>query len=516
MVLITSAAYISPGLASEFGNLPPAMLPVQSARLYSHQLKLFEDEEKVFLSLPKSYEIEWSDVEELKQKGVEIIRVPDNITLGHSVIYCLNIVGDYDSPLRILHGDTLFESLSNEIDIYAVARREDDYKWANVNNGEIESLVYAGYFSFSSPRQLIRSIAESDYDFMNGIESYSKSIPMKKWITDTWKDFGLVNSYYRSVSKMTTERAFNSLEATKYSITKYSKDSFKIFSEAHWFKNMPIKLRHYVPVVWEEGIDEGGRGFYTIEYYYLSSLSNLFVFGGNSIYTWYEVLEACKGFLNDLTKYQPNNKEDIAKSNDLLFASKTRSRLLNYCIENDVDMNKPFLINGEHVPSLSYIIDDLEKHIKYNAEEFVNIMHGDFCFSNILYDFKTKSIKVLDPRGCDANGNESEYGDLRYDVAKLAHSILGLYDFIIGGRYQYKEHDRYNLTLRFGISREIHLLQKRFMESKFGGYDLTSLSTYPIMIFLFLSMLPLHSDRPDRQKAMLANALRLYHIFKKL
>jgi hypothetical protein len=31
-----------------------------------------------------------------------------------------------------------------------------------------------------------------------------------------------------------------------------------------------------------------------------------------------------------------------------------------------------------------------------------------------------------------------------------------------------------------------------------------------ITVGLFLSMLPLHADRPDRQRAFIANALRLY------
>ncbi|EER46656.1 hypothetical protein AM305_11540 [Actinobacillus minor NM305] len=32
---------------------------------------------------------------------------------------------------------------------------------------------------------------------------------------------------------------------------------------------------------------------------------------------------------------------------------------------------------------------------------------------------------------------------------------------------------------------------------------------------LFLSMIPLHFDKPHRQEAMLANALRLYTLWKK-
>ena len=35
----------------------------------------------------------------------------------------------------------------------------------------------------------------------------------------------------------------------------------------------------------------------------------------------------------------------------------------------------------------------------------------------------------------------------------------------------------------------------------------------PLTTLLFLSMQPLHSDRPDRQKAMLFNALRIYSTY---
>jgi hypothetical protein len=38
-----------------------------------------------------------------------------------------------------------------------------------------------------------------------------------------------------------------------------------------------------------------------------------------------------------------------------------------------------------------------------------------------------------------------------------------------------------------------------------GGTDVRA-----VAVCLFLSMLPLHSDRPDRQRAFIANALRLY------
>ena len=40
--------------------------------------------------------------------------------------------------------------------------------------------------------------------------------------------------------------------------------------------------------------------------------------------------------------------------------------------------------------------------------------------------------------------------------------------------------------------------------------DLETEKILPLVILLFVSMVPLHSDRKDRQEAMLLNALRLY------
>jgi len=123
---------------------------------------------------------------------------------------------------------------------------------------------------------------------------------------------------------------------------------------------------------------------------------------------------------------------------------------------------------------------------------------------------------VIDPRGVDLDGNLSVYGDLRYDVAKLAHSILGLYDFIIAGMFTYTEQAPYDIQLELDVTDGIRATQDKFKNMVFAGYSIDELNVYPIMIHLFLSMLPLHSDNSERQKAMLANALRLYVELKSL
>lgn len=510
MFLITSAAYISSGLSSEFGKLPPCMLPVQNCRLYEHQVKLVSTGEKIVLSLPKSYQLPEFDAQKLDNLGVRTIFVPDGLSLGQSVIYVLNAMGCYNEPIRILHGDTLFSEISTRTDVSAIANAEDAYDWTSAGNND--GKVYSGFFCFSDQSLLIRKITDAGYAFMNGIKGYATEKKVNLLEMPGWMDFGLVNSYYRSISKMTTQRVFNSMEITRYSVRKSSLDKQKMKAEANWLSSLPTPMKHYAPSVWDSG-EKCGRGYYEIEYYFLSSIANLFVFGRNNVQVWKEIVDACCDYLNDEYQVKAENSQHTAVQNDMLYAEKTMSRLEEYVKSSTISLLKKWIINGVEVPSLKEIVKYTDNMISKQDERFATLMHGDPCFSNILYDFKSKTIKVLDPRGIDSQGNVCIYGDFRYDVAKLAHSILGMYDFIIGGRFKYSEKGTYDLTLEFDNDKSMEQVQDYFQGKSFGGYSLDELSVYAILVHLFLSMLPLHKDHPKRQKAMLANALRIYAEF---
>lgn len=516
MILITSAAYISQGLRAEFGALPPSLLPVQNRRLYEHQVGLVSALGDMFLTLPRSFDLPEWDWRKLSESRVGVVCVPDGLRLGESVVYALNVVGRYGEPLYILHGDTLFDSVDAAVDTVYVSQAQDDYTWDS--SGGTSGDVYAGFFSFSSQTLLIRKIVENDYNFIKGVEAYGAECTINRRRVAEWMDFGLVNSYYRSTSKLTTQRAFNALESTSYSITKRSRDTAKILAEARWFENLPSAVRHYAPTVWRSGEDERG-GYYEIEYYYLSSLANLYVYGHNPLFVWNEIFDACDRFLTDMRDSVAGDMEpveDYERMRKNLYGVKTRKRLNQYCDSTGTDPHTVWRINGEEVPSLIEIVEETERMIERGGNErYATIMHGDFCLSNILYDFKSKSIRVIDPRGLDGDGHSTIYGDQRYDVAKLAHSVVGMYDLIIGGRYEQREPSPYEMEIDFGRDKDRQAVQELFLSRRYAGHSVEELSVYPIMIHLFLSMLPLHGDRPDRQRAMLANALRLYCEMKK-
>jgi hypothetical protein len=274
-------------------------------------------------------------------------------------------------------------------------------------------------------------------------------------------------------------------------------------------------LKPFLPALWDFG-EEGDKSYYEIEYFYLNTLSDLYVFGNQPLFVWKNILKACNLFVTTCLNNRLTADVDLSSFNDKIYSEKTFSRLKTYALQENINLDKPWIINGVKVPSLNEIVLEMNTAIANPESKHLCIMHGDLCFSNILFNFKTQSIKVIDPRGLDIDRKETIYGDVRYDVAKLAHSVLGLYDYIIGGCFTIKETNRHTLEFEIQTESQIAEIQQHFKSLEFGGMNLDQLNTYPILVHLFLSMLPLHSDHPMRQKAMLANALKIYVEYKSM
>jgi hypothetical protein len=182
-------------------------------------------------------------------------------------------------------------------------------------------------------------------------------------------------------------------------------------------------------------------------------------------------------------------------------------RLAAYAGQAGIDLDAPWTLNGHAAPPLRAIAHEAAGAL-LSSEAAPSFLHGDFCFSNILFDFRAGRVKTIDPRGTDALGRPSRFGDLRYDLGKLAHSVLGLYDFIVAGFYLLQAE---GCDLAFRVLSERCLpVQRLFIHTPFAGRLPAQWQCYPVMVLLFLSMLPLHADDPRRQQALMANGIRLY------
>jgi len=511
MILISSGAYVGNDLISEFGKLPPSFLPLQNARLYHHQLDLFpiQNERKV-LSIPQDYILDEKDEDNLNQRNVEIIRVPLNISLGSSIVYVLNSLGSYDESLYLLFGDTLFSAVSLENDVCYVARAQDHYAWDFIE-GENSDLIFAGFFSFQNQKQLIQAICEKNHSFIDAVKSYNTRTEITYNVVDDWLDFGLTSTYFKSKSLFTTQRVFNDLQVSKFSVTKSSKKKKKMIAESSWYQNVPSSIKYHAPKFYTFSEDHE-KCYYEIEYLFSSSLSDLYVFGAQPIFVWKEIFSSCRDFLQ--TCFQEKMPQE-AQSNYAL-REKTVHRLAEFSKISGFDLNQTLRYNGLDLPSLNEIVEEIDAAFTTEGNLYASVVHGDFCFSNILYDFRRKSIQVIDPRGLDFNDQITIYGDIRYDLAKLAHSVIGLYDYIMCGYYELEVSDKGNFTFRLKVGQHIPLVQSEFLSLKFFDKTIEEHNMYPSMVHLFLSMIPLHGDDYKRQNALLANALRLYLDWKLL
>ena len=134
------------------------------------------------------------------------------------------------------------------------------------------------------------------------------------------------------------------------------------------------------------------------------------------------------------------------------------------------------------------------------------IVHGDYCFSNILFDSSNYIFKLIDPRG-RLNKEATIYGDPRYDIAKLRHSVVGLYDFIVHGLFKLNENGT-NFEYKILTTNEYGILEEIFDKYlTLNGFNIQEIKF--IEGLLFLSMIPLHKDNFDRQKVFYLKSIEL-------
>lgn len=508
MYLITSAAFLAEDLKSEFGKIPSSFLPINNKRLFEEQRKLIPKSEKVFLSLPETYVLSDIDKIFLKNNKIEFVKVPERKTLAESIVYTLNIISLYNENLFILHGDTLFKEIPHKPDCFSISIPQDNYEW---DNSQTKNYVYSGFFSFSNQKLLIKSLL--NFDFINAIKDYKSSMEVELKINENWYDCGHINTYYHSKKKYTTERNFNSLKINDYSVVKSGLNN-KILAEINWFKSIPKDLKKYTPQLLNYGVNEQKNSFYELEYYPFPNLSELYIFGNNKPFVWKKIFSEVFKFISKTCEIKSSlNKSNVSNLNDI-YIKKTINRLKIYSENAKIDLNKKWKINGIESPSISTITKDLFKKIKGSEKSRFQIIHGDLCFSNILFSFRNHTIKLIDPRGIDNDNNSTIFGDLRYDLAKLTHSVIGLYDFIIAERFLYKEKSKYDIFFNVYENPNTREIQEIFLDMKLFDQKISSYCIMEIQILLFFSMIPLHSDNPMKQKAFLANAISLYLKYK--
>lgn len=298
---------------------------------------------------------------------------------------------------------------------------------------------------------------------------------------------------------MIKPRAFNTITVQDGSIIKTSTDSKALYNECNWYSSIPSSLHTFIPHI----LDCNGTSI-RMDYVNGKTLHESFVSGEYGIGKWDEILAQIQSFSEAMREYQIQG--DFYKSLKEMYYNKTKNRL--ELLREHPCFSRFFkespIINGIEYPSIPELLDNLESEVRvlYQCDTF-NIIHGDLHFGNIILNDRDE-IKAIDPRG--NFGEYTIYGDGRYDLAKLYHSIEGGYDYIIDDMYHLEAEDN---CIDYTI------------EPSEYGFDLLSRVRNVMAIkeekeirliesLLFLSMVPLHFEDASHQTVMFARGLELY------
>ncbi|MEM9075285.1 MAG: phosphotransferase, partial [Myxococcota bacterium] len=304
------------------------------------------------------------------------------------------------------------------------------------------------------------------------------------------------------------KRAFNDLEIDPVfgTITKRSRHVEKFVDEINYLRLLPPDLAVLFPRVLGFSTDWNAPEL-TMEYYGYPSLSEVFVFENVDPSTWegvfthlFEVIT--RGFMQHARPLPSSALRYMT-------VDKTRDRV---AMLKSGDAPHEVLcgrqgkrINGDPHANLEELWPAVEAQVRAMAEGAqAGVVHGDLCLSNILYDLRSRIVKLVDPRG--SFGSAGLFGDPRYDVAKLYHSVYGLYDFIVNDLFRVETGaDEVTLEIR---TRPYHReILERFEKVFFPTFDRREILL--LTGLLFASMPSLHYDKPRRQLAMSVRALQL-------
>jgi hypothetical protein len=278
-------------------------------------------------------------------------------------------------------------------------------------------------------------------------------------------------------------------------------------AEAHWYEAVPPRLRLFLPQYLGRSHSAQGQS-YALEFLFMASLADLFTFGSLPKAAWLKMLGSCGDFLAATASHPA--PEGTATDAMAMYLPKTLQRLDDHARATGLDLERGWRVNGVATPGLAQIARASAALITPPEPRHLSVVHGDTCFSNILYDFRSQSVRVIDPRGQDAAGRPTIWGDNRYDLAKLYHSARGLYDLIIAGLARVDMPEPHVVDIAFPQNTSILDAQSAFDEAIASRHAADMPAVEAIAVHLFLSMLPLHADSPARQQAMIANALRLW------
>lgn len=325
--------------------------------------------------------------------------------------------------------------------------------------------------------------------------------------TDAFLNLSVYNNFLQYISGGFDTRYFNSVTTDEYIVTKTSEDKRKIKAEYQFYHLLPdeMKMWFVMPYNYRENNDCAS---YDMERYHMTDLAIRWVHGAITLDELNVLLKKIFYFLN-MRARKNQDKENYEKCEYDLYIKKVEERISKLKEHKKYAIFSSYIVNGTEFADLDAIIDEyriLYKKIRNRVpvEYYSVIGHGDLCFSNMLFNKDTDLIKLIDPKG--ALEEKELWMNPYYDIAKLSHSICGKYDFFNNGLFHLSLDAELKFVLEIDFDNTNYKkLFKEYVEMNNFSYDLVRIYE----VSLFLSMLPLHMDNPQKVFGFILNTINI-------
>jgi capsular polysaccharide biosynthesis protein len=539
-LLIPSALLVPSDMRNKFGELPTALFPLGNKTMIERLYDKYKDIVDVIYIVVKRKQLLINDYINSKKLPIGIIELDELKDLGYTIQYGMEFIRDKEPLIDYIYVNFADLLLDENVPInnhnffyYASGMSTDEWTYFKDNNGTITDIldkcplsenyhisdfsgIFVGLFGFAKPYYFLELLKQysnvhSEMDtFYQAIFTYSQEYPFTILHSQNWFDVGHSDNYSKATTSVAA-RSFNSIEIDEQRgiLKKRSENKEKLVNEIRWYLRIPNKLQYLLPRVYDYSL-ELTDPYVSMEYYGYHTLHESLVFGDLPLVKWQAIFQKLLFAINDMGQFRvtgERNQFETALRD--IYLQKTFDRL--DMIRNKPDFHSFFentiTINGKEYSSLNEYIKMLpeliEKLVVNTFTGQFNIIHGDLCFANILIEDTYDFIRVIDPRG--KFGTFDIYGDARYELAKLMHTLDGKYDFIIEDMFDI---DVIGNTIEYHVHKQIDNITNVFLDVFRESIDNIQ-AVRLIEATLFLSMIPLHSDYKQRQFAMLATGVML-------
>lgn len=450
--------------------------------------------------------------DDTRKPGKEIAGITGNKSFGETIYKRMTLKERVEAVFARIPGVSGFYSAGSK-EMSALKDTHvilffSDFGVANIK--DLETIVYkAGYahenYKITHANRIACVIFKDENAFFSA--SHADFDKYTQIESDAFTDLSDLNNFRSFITGGFDARFFNSLSGDDYCVVKTSEKKDKIKAEYKFYELLPDDMKQWFvrPFSYSE---DGDKASYKMQRYHMTDLAIRYVHGSISAAEFEDILKQLFYFVSQRKSVEVTGIEYESEAKRL-YVSKVYDRvkqlkampgyedlasviksLTNY---SDID---------EIVTRYVNMYDSIRSRMQFSHVKCVS--HGDMCFSNILYSHPDSFLVLIDPKG--AMTEDELYMDPYYDLAKLSHSVCGLYDLFNSDLYEIVVDE--NMKARVTVDADNRQYVELFREHLVAAnMDFRLIRLYEAS--LFLSMLPLHMDRPKKVFGFVMNAIAI-------